>query len=413
MIPLPAMQRGVLDAVGRLPVERIGLREVHGLVLAEDVIAGTDVPPFANSAMDGYAVRGEDVAQVPATLVVIEEVAAGAVPAREVESGTATKIMTGAPLPLGADTVVKVENTEPGGPDEVVITAVTPPGTSVRPAGGDTRAGSLVIEAGTRLTPLHVGVLSAIGEAWPPVRRRPTVALMSTGDEVMPPETGRLGPGQIRDANRLPLRALLEELGATPVDYGIVPDDATALRQVLSHAAAACDVVISSGGVSMGDHDVVKEVFADAGSVDFHRVAMQPAKPLGFGEVGGTPFFGLPGNPVSVVVAYEQFVRPALLAMMGSEVLFRPRTPGVWEESISTNPDKTVFLRVATRLNPDGKWAVRLSGGQSSNVLTALAAADAFAVVPVGVADMAEGDTVELEQFRWPETRSRSEVLDG
>jgi molybdenum cofactor synthesis domain-containing protein len=236
---------------------------------------------------------------------------------------------------------------------------------------------------------------------------------MSTGDEVMPPEKRTLGPGQIRDANRLPLRALLEELGAFPIDYGIVPDDPTALRQVLNHAAAACDVVVSSGGVSMGDYDVVKQVFEAVGRVGFYRVAMQPAKPLGFGEVAGRPFFGLPGNPVSVVVAFEQFVRPALLAMMGSDVVFRPRVTGVWEEAVSTSEEKTVFLRVATRLNPDGKWGVRLSGGQSSNVLTALAAADAFAVVPVGVADMAVGESVELEQFRWPETRSRSEVLDG
>jgi molybdopterin molybdotransferase len=413
MIPLPDMQRNVLDAVGVLPIERIGLREVHGLVLAEDVTADSDVPPFANSAMDGFAVRAQDVVSVPATLDVIEDVAAGSVPSLEVQPGTATKIMTGAPMPVGADTVVKVEDTASPSSGQVVVDVATPQGTSVREAGGDTQAGSLVLQAGTRLTPLHVGVLSAVGEGWPPVRRRPIVALLSTGDEVMPPETGSLGPGQIRDANRLPLRALLEELGVVPVDYGIVPDDATALRQVLNHAAAACDVVISSGGVSMGDYDVVKQVFAGVGKVDFFRVAMQPAKPLGFGRIGGKPFFGLPGNPVSVVVAYEQFVRPALLAMMGSRFLFRPRVPGLWEEQVSTSPEKTVFLRVSTRLRPDGSWGVRLSGGQSSNVLTALAAADAFAVVPVGVAEGAIGSTVELEQFRWPETRSRQEVLDG
>jgi len=266
--------------------------------------------------------------------------------------------------------------------------------------------------AGTRLTPLHVGVLSAVGEGWPVVYRRPVVALMSTGDEVVPPEKTTLGPGQIRDANRLPLRGLLEELGAVPVDYGIVPDDARAMQQVLNHAAAACDVVISSGGVSMGDYDVVKQVFAGTGNVDFYRVAMQPAKPLGFGEVAGKPFFGLPGNPVSVVVAYEQFVRPALLAMMGSDVVFRPRVPGVWEEPVFTSPEKTVFLRVVTGCRADGPWGVRLSGGQSSNVVSALAAADAFAVVPVGVAQMAAGEVVELEQFRWPETRTISEGTD-
>ena len=411
MIPLEAMQRAVLASVEPLPVERIGVREVHGLVLAEDIVATHDVPPFPNSAMDGYAVRGGDVAAAPVTLAVIGEVRAGAMPDATVAPGTAIKIMTGAPMPDGADTVVKVEDTETPGPDQVTILAQTQPGTSVRSAGGDVRSGERVLTAGTRLTPLHIGVLSSLGIAWPAVHRRPLVAVMSTGDEVMQPEAEQLQPGQIRDANRLPLRALLEELGAVGVDYGIVPDDATALSQVLGHASAACDAVVTSGGVSMGDYDVVKEVFAEAGEVDFYRVAMQPAKPLGFGQVGGKPFFGLPGNPVSVVVSYEQFVRPALLAMMGSEVLFRPRTSGYWEEPVATSPDKTVFVRAVTQLRDDGTWGAALSGGQGSHVLTALADADAFAVVPVGVGDMEKGDLVELEQFRWPEVRTRTEVL--
>jgi molybdenum cofactor synthesis domain-containing protein len=411
MIPLPEMQRRVLDAVDLLPVERIGLREVHGLVLAADVMAANDVPPFANSAMDGYAVRGDDVGAAPVTLEVIEEVAAGSVPSREVVAGTATKIMTGAPLPAGADTVVKVEDTSAPDSTHVTIDAATPGGTAVRAAGGDMQAGSLVLAAGTRLTPLHVGVLSAVGEAWPAVRRRPLVAVMSTGDEVVPPEQPVLEPGQIRDANRIPLRGLVEEMGAGVVDYGIVPDDPRALRQVLNHAAAACDVVVSSGGVSMGEYDVVKQVFSGGDKVEFYKVAMQPAKPLGFGVVGGKPFFGLPGNPVSVVVAFEQFVRPAILAMMGSKLLYRPRVPGVWEDDVSTTPEKTVFVRVVTRRDPDGRWRVRRSGGQSSNVLTALAAADAFAVVPVGSGRVRAGDAADLEQFRWPETRTREEVL--
>jgi molybdopterin molybdotransferase len=182
---------------------------------------------------------------------------------------------------------------------------------------------------------------------------------------------------------------------------------------MLNHAAQESDVVVTSGGVSMGEYDVVKLVFAEIGDVGFHRVAMQPAKPLGFGHVDGTPFFGLPGNPVSVVVAFEQFLRPALLHMMGADVLFRPRVIGTLDERVVTDPAKEVFLRVATRYSPESGWSAVLSGGQSSNVLSALAAADAFAVIPVGVGEVTAGARVELEMFRWEERRTREEVLGG
>jgi molybdopterin molybdotransferase len=405
------MQSAILDAVGTLPTVPLALRESLGLVLADDVVATHDLPPFANSAMDGYAVRSADVAEVPTELHVVGEVAAGAVPDRGVSSGTALKIMTGAPLPPGADAVVRVEDTESLDGD-VRVLAATPAGTAVRPAGGDVGAGTLVLEAGTRLGPAHLGVLASLGVAWPRVSRRPVVSIMSTGDEIVPPETRELSPGTIRDSNRFLLCGLLAELGAVVVDHGIVPDDPIAMGRVLGHAASEADVVISSGGVSMGAHDVVKQVLAEAGGVEFHRVAMQPAKPLGFGEVGGTPFFGLPGNPVSVVVAFEQFARPAILHMMGARYLFRPRVTGVMQEEVHTDPAKAVFLRVEASYR-DGDWRARLSGGQSSNVLSALAAADAFAFIPVGVEVVAAGARVELEMFSWPERRTQSEVLRG
>ncbi|HEX9643996.1 MAG TPA: gephyrin-like molybdotransferase Glp [Acidimicrobiia bacterium] len=412
MRPLPDVQAEILDAVGVLAATTVGLRDAYGLALVEDVVAGHDLPPFANSAMDGYAVRAADVAEAPVDLPVVEEVAAGAVPTKEVTEGTAVKIMTGAPLPAGADTIVKVEDTEPGA-GAVRVLAGAEKGTSVRPAGGDVAAGTTVLTAGERLGSAHLGVLAALGVAWPPVRRRPTVAIMSTGDEVVAPETATLGPGKIRDANRFLLRGMLHELGAVVVDFGIVADDPDDLRRVLEHAAQEADVVVTSGGVSMGEYDVVKQVFAGVGDVAFHRVAMQPAKPLGFGRIAGKPFFGLPGNPVSVVVAFEQFLRPALLAMMGCSKIFRSRIPGRLVEPVATDPDKAVFLRVVTLdVGTDG-WSARLSGGQSSNVLSALAAADAFAVIPVGTAGVAAGDRVELEMFRWPEGRTRKEVLGG
>jgi molybdopterin molybdotransferase len=395
-----------------LPTIAVTLREAHGLVLAEDVVARHDIPPFANSAMDGYAVQAADVANAPVDLTVVEDVPAGSMPRLVVEPGTAIKIMTGAPMPSGADAVVKVEDTVPG-EGVVRIERGSPVGTAVRPAGGDIPAGAVVMKAGRRLDPASLGVLAAVGAAHPVVRRRPTVAIMSTGDEVMAPDTPQLGPGKIRDTNRPVLRGVLEELGAVVVDHGIVPDDAELLNRTLGHAARNADVVVTSGGVSMGEYDLVKQELSKLGSVEFWKVAMQPAKPFAFGDLGGTPLFGLPGNPVSVFVAFEQFLRPALLHMMGAEVLFRPRLKGHLDEAVSTDPAKTVFVRVALTVDEQGRYRVRRSGGQSSNVLSALAAADAFGVVPVGVGDLDAGAPIDLELFRSPETRTAAEALDG
>ncbi|MCP3975867.1 MAG: molybdopterin molybdotransferase MoeA [bacterium] len=411
MRPLAEAQAAVLDAVETLPVQSATLREARGLVLAEDVVASHDVPPFANSAMDGYAVRAEDVVAAPTSLRVLEDIPAGSVPTRSVQPATAIKIMTGAPLPAGADAVVKVEDTDAGSAI-VEIREAAPVGTAVRLAGGDIAAGTTVLTAGTRLGAAHLGVLASVGVAFPKVTRRPTVAIMSTGDEVVPPETEVLELGKIRDTNRPTLQAALEDFGAVVVDYGIVPDDAEALNRTLGQASRNADVVVTSGGVSMGEYDLVKQELAALGTVEFWKVAMQPAKPFAFGSLGGTPLFGLPGNPVSVFVAFEQFLRPALLHMMGSTALFRSRVIGVADEDFATDPAKSVFVRAAVARDGD-RLLVTKSGGQQSNVLTALALADAFAVVPVGVGTISAGDTVELELFRAPETRSREEALNA
>ncbi len=395
-----------------LPAAPRPLRECLGLVLADAVRAPHDLPPFANSAMDGFAVIAADVAAPPVRLEVLEDVPAGSVPAQAVRRGAAIKIMTGAPLPDGAEAVVKVEDTT-SGEGFVTIHAAVEPGTAVRPAGGDVAAGTEVLTAGSRLGPADLGVLASLGVAWPVVRRRPNVAIMSTGDEIVPPETATLGPGKIRDANRFVLRGLLEELGAVVIDHGIVGDDPIALNQVLGHAAQTADVVLTSGGVSMGDYDLVKTELVKLGTVDFWKVAMQPANPFAFGSLGDTPHFGLPGNPVSVFVAFEQFVRPALLHMMGATALYRPRRYGMLTHDVSTDPEKVVFLRVVVGETPAGIPEVTSAGGQSSNVLSAMAAADAFAVVPVGVAGLEAGDQVELEMFRLPAVRTREEALGG
>jgi molybdenum cofactor synthesis domain-containing protein len=279
--------------MGLLPAGPVPLGDGIGLVLAEDVVAAHPVPPFANSGMDGYAVRSEDVTTVPVELVVLEDVPAGTVPTEAVGPGTAVKIMTGAPFPQGADAVVIVEDSEPVGTHRVVLRASATPGQHVRPAGGDLPAGAVVATAGTRLSPRHIGMLATVGVAEPVVTRRPVVAVASTGDELVPVDGRGLRPGAIFDSNRPMLVGLLREFGADVLDLGIVPDDARLLRSALGEAAAAADAVVTSGGVSMGEYDLVKSVLSDLGSVGFWQVAMQPAKPFAFGFLGETPFFGL------------------------------------------------------------------------------------------------------------------------
>ena len=408
MRSLEDAQRDVLAAVAPLPAVEVPVWDALGLGLAGPVVAPHDVPPFTNSAMDGYAVQGADVEPGPVTLRLLEDVPAGHVARQAVLPGTAIKIMTGAPMPDGADTVVKVEDTEPL-PDGVRIMAATPTGTAVRPAGGDLRTGEPVFSAGERLTAPHLAVLASLGVS-PRVHRRPRVAILSTGDEVLPPETAILGPGQIRDTNRPLLAAMLDDLGVEIVDLGIVGDDAAVLRSTLEQGARQADMVLTSGGVSMGEYDLVKIILRELGTIDFWKVAMKPAKPFAFGHIEGTPLLGLPGNPVSVMVAFEQFARPALLRMMGCRAQFRAQAVVRSAERWRSDPAKTVFMRVVTEVE-DGVTLVRSSGGQSSNVLSALARADALAVIPVGTARVEIGDPVTIELFRSPETRAASEVL--
>jgi molybdopterin molybdotransferase len=408
MKPLRQAQVEVLASLPLLPVTAVPLAEAAGLALAQLVRAPHSVPPFTNSAMDGYALRSEDIGSVPAVLQVTEDVPAGRVATKTVTAGTAIKIMTGAPLPAGADAVVRVEDTEQH--DGVVTIRVSvPPGTSVRPAGGDVEAGDEVLAAGIRLGPVHIGVLANLGISHPPVRRRPRVAIASTGDELVQVDGPALGPGQIRDSNRPMLTAALRELGVDVVDLGHVVDDAAQLRATLARGADQADVIVTSGGVSMGEYDLVKAVLSELGKVGFWQVAMQPAKPFAFGQVGGRPFFGLPGNPVSSFVAFEQFLRPGLLKMMGATRLFRPQVVGRAKQALDTDPAKTVFVRVRTWTEGGDRWS-EPSGGQGSNVLSALAAGDAFAVVPEGTGSVDAGDEVTLEMFRWPEERTIDEL---
>ena len=387
----------------RLDTETIPFDQGVGRVLAEAVVSIEDVPQFANSAMDGFAVRAADVSEPDAVLEVVADLPAGQVASVSLGEGQAIRIMTGAPMPDGADTVVRVEDTAAEG-DKVRIHTVAAEGNYVREAGGDVPAGQVVFDPGLRMGPVHVGVLATLGVVEPLVSRRPRVGVMSTGDELAPPATQDLAPGMIRDSNRPMLVGLLEDAGAEVIDYGRIADDADELRAALGRAAVETDAIVTSGGVSMGDYDVTKLVLRDEAGVDFITVAMKPGKPLAFGQLGGAPFFGLPGNPVSVVVSFEQLVRPALLTMQGARAVLRPQMTVAAGERLVTDPAKTVFIRV--RLEGDGA-ALRATqaGGQASNVLSVAAVADAFAVVPMGVETIDEGEPVLIELFRSPETR--------
>lgn len=404
MRPLPEMRAEILASMEPLGSEPVPFDQVTGRVLAQPLVSPENVPHFSNSAMDGFAVRSSDTARPGAVLEVLAEVPAGQVAEVTVGAGQAIKIMTGAPMPEGADAVIRVEETsvEDG---KVHIVPAVPAGNSVRSAGGDIERGETVFEAGTRLTSVHVGVLATIGAVNPVVSRVPRVAVMSTGDELRPAETEELAAGMIRDSNRPMIMGMLAEAGVKIIDLGRIPDEPDQLRSTLSGASAEADVIVTSGGVSMGDYDVIKLVLREEADVGFFQVAMKPGKPFGFGRYEGTPFFGLPGNPVSVLVSFEQFVRPALLSMQGARAILRPRAMGRAGEVFVSDVRKEEFIRVAFT-DPGPELSVSQTGGQGSNVLSAAARADAFAVVPVGVERIEVGDRVILELFRSMETRA-------
>lgn len=408
MKTLEEVRSQVLGSMKSMGSEVVSLSEAIGRVLAEDVVSGENVPHFANSAMDGFAVRAEDVAQPGAILEIVGDVPAGQAADVAVEPGQAIRIMTGAPMPAGADAVVRVEDTSEDTGKVHISTSVSS-GHYVRDAGGDIKIGQTVIESGTRLTPVHVGVLATIGVVQPFVALRPRVAVMSTGDELVDPAAPDLRPGMIRDSNRPMLVGLIQEAGAEVIDYGRIPDDPDALRAALGQAAAETDVIVTSGGVSMGDFDVTKLVLREDTDVEFMQVAMKPGKPFAFGKLGGARFFGLPGNPVSVLISFEQFVRPALLRMQRATRIQRPRVQGVAGERLETDPNKTVFLKVTIE-DRDGTWVAHQTGHQGSNVLSGAARADAFAVVPRGTEEVGEGESVALLLIHSPASRGSTDV---
>jgi molybdenum cofactor synthesis domain-containing protein len=402
VIPLGSAQARLLAAVGPLRPRAIPLDDALGCVTSVPLSAHESVPPFANTAMDGFAVRAADTAGAdgaPVRLRIVGTLPAGKDPAGlHVGAGEAIRIMTGAPIPDGADAVVMVERTsvEDDGATVVIETEV-PVGNHLRPAGEDLVPGQEVFPAFTVLTAGHLGVLASLGLRKVPVFPRARVGVLSTGDELVDGPDA-LRPGQIRDSNRHTLLALLREAGCEPIDLGLVRDDETAVRKAIEEGLAAGDALVTTGGVSMGDFDEVKKVLTDlAGEVASMQIAIKPAKPLAFAMVGEKPVFGLPGNPASSMVSFELFARPALRQMMGHPEPRRRPVVAVADDGLPRRPDgKLHLVRVVAAFADDGRLHVRSSGGQGSNLLHSMALANALALVPDGDGIAAGGDVKTL-----------------
>ena len=371
-----ALERLLARAV-RKPGEPVALADAAGRVLADPLIrAAVDVPAFDNSAMDGYAVRAADT---PGTLALVGEVTAGMASLPTVAAGAAVRIMTGAPMPSGADAVVPIEEADEG--DGTVVVAEARPGAHVRAAAHDTRSGDEVPMPG-ELTPAKIAVLASLGLGVVDVRRRPVVAILSTGDELVGVGEA-LGPHQVHDANGVALAAAVREAGGEALLLPHAPDDAAVIERVLADAASRADLLVTSAGVSVGRHDHVRGVLEARGALDFWRIAVQPGKPLAVGELAGTTVIGLPGNPVSALVVFELFVRPFIRAMLGLPGDGRLHVRAVSEARIGKDPARRGFLRVIVRQG-DGVVHARAAGGQQSSQLRPLADGNALLVVPEG-----------------------------
>ena len=378
------------------PPEVVSVTRARDRVLAEDLLAPFDVPPTDNSAVDGYAVASDDVpAAKTRELDVVAEIMAGAMFAGTVAPGQAVRIMTGAPMPRGADTVYPQEVVERRG--ERLSVGPISKGSNVRKRGEDIRAGTVAIERGTVLRPQELGLITSLGQWQVLVHRRPRVALLSTGDEVVEPGSPRK-VGQIYDANRFTLHGSIEQCGGDVIDLGIVADVRDELRARLLEAAAVGDMVVTSGGVSVGALDFVKDVLAEIGAIDFWQVAMQPGRPLAFGRIGAAHFFGLPGNPVASMLAFMLFVRPALYKLAGRRRLFPETAEAVAVEAMSKKKGRREFKRGVVHWK-NGRWEARTTGPQGSGILSSMTAGNCLIVLEEPRGDVAVGETVLIELF--------------
>jgi molybdopterin molybdotransferase len=420
LISVEEALRLILEKINPVEAELVPLAKSAGRVLARPVMAQVNVPPFANSAMDGYAVIAADCQraskETPILLKVIDHIPAGSTPARKLSRQTAMRIMTGAPIPEGADAVIRFEETSeyiPASPsmeaaklaaDEVLIYHAPAPGDNVRPAGEDVKTGQVILEAGHRLRPQDVGVLAAIGQAKVWVHRRPRIAILATGDELVDVDEP-IEPGKIRNSNEYTQAASVAKYGGEAVMLGIARDTVEDLTaKIQAGLAQKVDLFLTSAGVSVGDFDMVKKVLAAEGEMQFWQVAIKPGKPLAFGELrsrleaGSVPLIGLPGNPVAAMVAFEVFARPAILKLAGQRSYEKPALQACLDEEI-TNSGRRHYMRAFVHLEPDGYHVTTRGSGvqvQGSGILTSMVWANGLVVVPENVTYLPAGASVEV-----------------
>jgi len=405
----------ILSYVEVLDPEEKAILDCLGQVVAEDIYSTIDIPPLDNSAMDGYAVRAEETRDAskssPRNLTVVGEIAAGSMPTEEVRSGVAIRIMTGAPLPRGADAVVRFEDTDEadrkssqGNPLQIGILCQVEEGSNVRCKGEDIAKGVLVLKEGTVLRPPEIGVLASLGRSTALVIRRPIVSVLATGDELMDIKQS-LAPGKIYNSNTYAIAAAILRYGGIPKILGIGRDSVESLTKKLSEGLDA-DMFITSGGVSRGDYDIVKDVLAKSGEIAFWTICMKPGKPLAFGVIKEgekrKPHLGLPGNPVSSMVTFEQFARPAILKMMGKKILAKPTIQAVMANDIKNTDGRRMFTRVIVIKHED-KYYARLTGPQGSGILTSMTKANGLAIIPENSKGVKVGDMIQVQMLDWQE----------
>jgi molybdopterin molybdotransferase len=394
MFSVAEAQQRILTAFSPLEVEHIPLEDALGRVVAEDTMAQDQLPLFDNSAMDGYALRGHDTQEAmrerPLRLRIIGEIPAGRVLDDALKEGGAARIFTGAAVPDGADAVIEQElvSVVDG---YLIVEAPVAPGTNVRRAGEDVAKGERLLPVGVEIGPAELALLASAGVSPIAVRRRPRVAILATGDELVPPGEP-LAPGQIRESNSIYLTAAVTRAGATAIPLGVARDDEDDLRDKLVSAQDA-DVILSSGGVSVGDYDLVKQILGEQGAVDFWRVRMRPGKPLAFGRLGDTSLIGLPGNPVSAAVTFELFARPAIRRMLGAASVFRPRVEAILDGPDIARSDREHYVRVRLYAQ-EGVLCARPTGDQRSHIITSLRGASAYLVIAIGEGVVRSGERV-------------------
>ncbi|MCS7259182.1 MAG: molybdopterin molybdotransferase MoeA [Anaerolineae bacterium] len=391
MISVEAAIETILQHVRPLTPVTINFTDALGFVLAEDIDASEAMPPFAASAVDGYAVIAADPSPVRR---VIGAQPAGSMGTLTVTPGSAVHVMTGAPLPAGADAVVMIEHTSPEGDSSIRLHVQPAAGDNVRPIGQDLAAGQRVLSHGTVLGAAEIGLLATIGRTHVSVYPRPRVAVLSTGDELVDPHE-QPRPGQIRDSNRYSLLSAVREAGGQPLDWGRIPDRAEAVQEALESALRQADAVLTSGGVSMGELDLIKPYLAARGTIHFGRVRARPGKPVTFATVDGIPVFAMPGFPVSALVSFEVYVRPALLKMAGHTHLYRPRQRVIIEHAIRHEPDRVEFQRAVVRRHPDGRYTAHTTGYQGSGRLLSMVGANALLVLPAEQETFPAGSELE------------------